>query len=132
MFYIASLKEMKREEAQKQIDWTLTLLSLSDVRSKPIRSFSGGMKQRLLLAQAILNDPDILILDEPTAGLDPKQRIAIRNLIGQIALNKIVILSTHVVSDIEFIAQKLILLSDGQLIQQGTPKQFLAQMNGSV
>ncbi len=132
LFYIASLKGMKREEAQKQIDWALTLLSLSDVRSKPIRSFSGGMKQRLLLAQAILNDPDILILDEPTAGLDPKQRIAVRNLIGQIALNKIVILSTHVVSDIEFIAKELILLSDGQLIQQGTPKQFLAQMDGSV
>ncbi len=132
LFYIASLKGMKRKEAQKQIDWALTLLSLSDVRSKPIRSFSGGMKQRLLLAQAILNDPDILILDEPTAGLDPKQRIAVRNLIGQIALNKIVILSTHVVSDIEFIAKELILLSDGQLIQQGTPKQFLAQMDGSV
>lgn len=132
LFYIASLKGMKRKEAEKQIDWALNLLSLSHVRSKPIRSFSGGMKQRILLAQAILNDPDILILDEPTAGLDPKQRIAVRNLIGQIALDKIVILSTHVVSDIEFIAKELILLSDGQVVQQGSPKELLKQMEGTV
>ena len=132
LFYIASLKGMKRNEAQKQIDWALSLLSLDSVRSKPIRSFSGGMKQRVLLAQAILNDPDILILDEPTAGLDPKQRIAVRNLIGQIALNKIVLLSTHVVPDIEFIAKELILLSDGQVIQQGTPKELLQQVDGIV
>lgn len=132
LFYMASLRGMPKAKAQARIDWSLDLLALSEVRRKPIRSFSGGMKRRLLLAQAILNDPDILILDEPTAGLDPKQRIAVRNLIGQIALDKIVILSTHVVSDVEFVAKELILLSDGQVIAQKTPRELLRQMEGSL
>lgn len=132
LYYIAALRGMSREYAAERIDWSLELLGLSDVRSKRIRSFSGGMKQRLLLAQAVLNDPDILILDEPTAGLDPKQRIAVRNLIAQIGLHKIILISTHVVSDVEFIAERMVLLNSGVMEAQGTPEELSRSVEGRV
>ena len=132
LFYAASLQGMEKQRAVERIDWALGLLSLADVRRKAIRGFSGGMKQRLLLAQAILHDPDILVLDEPTAGLDPRQRIAVRNLISQIALHKIVLISTHVVQDVEYIAKELILLADGQILRQDRPDGLLTSLEGQV
>lgn len=132
LYYMASLQGMERKRADQRIDWALELLSLQGVRRNPIRSYSGGMRQRLLLAQSILHDPDILILDEPTAGLDPRQRVAVRNLIGQIALHKIVLISTHVVQDVEYIADQLILLSHGAIIGKGMPQSLLAEMKTGV
>ena len=132
MFYIASLRGMKKREAADRIAWVLSAVNLTDVRHKQIKGLSGGMKQRLLLAQAIIADPDILILDEPTAGLDPKQRTAVRNLIAEIGLEKIVLISTHIVSDIETIAKELILLSDGNVIQHGTPESLIRTLENKV
>ena len=117
LYYMASLRGMKRGDAAARIDWALGLLSLDEQRRKRIRSLSGGMRQRLLLAQAILADPEVLVLDEPTAGLDPQQRIAVRNLIAEISLHRIVLLSTHVVQDVEYAAKELILLSDGAVLR---------------
>ncbi len=132
LFYMASLHGMDRKAAETRISWALELLSLARVRHEPIGGFSGGMKQRLLIAAALIHDPDILVLDEPTAGLDPEQRIAVRNLIGRVALNKIVILSTHVVPDVEFIAKELILLDRGQVLCRQTPEALLKAMAGQV
>lgn len=132
LFYISSLQGLSRKKAMERIDWVLDLFELSDVRRKPIYSFSGGMKQRLLIAQSLIHDPDILILDEPTSGLDPQQRIAVRNLIGEIASKKIVLISTHVVQDVEYIARELILLSNGQVIRKATPQELLNDLEGKV
>ena len=106
----------------------LEAVELSDVAGKRISSFSGGMKQRLALAQAVLGDPSILILDEPTAGLDPKQRIAVRSYISKIAVNKIVIFATHVVSDVEYIARDVTLLRKGKILLSGAPKELIASL----
>jgi ABC-2 type transport system ATP-binding protein len=129
---MASLRAMPQKRAKERIELLLGRLGLLDVRKKPTRALSGGMKQRLLLAQAMLDDPDILVLDEPTAGLDPKQRIAVRNLIAGEALHKIVLLSTHVVPDVEYIASELILISDGEILAQETPQKLCADMRGKV
>lgn len=117
--YIAALKGMAKDEAKKKIPEILEAVDLNGYADKKIKTFSGGMKQRLLLAQAILDEPAILILDEPTAGLDPKQRISVRNLISRIAKDKIVLIATHVVSDVEFIAKELVLLNDGTVLKMG-------------
>jgi len=113
MWYMAALKGLNKSKAREQIAEILCAVELDDVPRKKIGALSGGMKQRLALAQAVLGSPEILILDEPTAGLDPKQRIAIRNYISKIAFNKIVIIATHVVTDIEFIAKEIIILKKG-------------------
>lgn len=120
MAYIATVKGMGKKEAFQQIETMLKEMELWDVAYKKIKTFSGGMKQRLLLAATLLDNPDIIMLDEPTAGLDIKQRIHVRNLIARIAMNRIVILATHVVSDVEFIANEIILLKDGRIIQKGS------------
>jgi ABC-2 type transport system ATP-binding protein len=132
MWYMAALKGMKKEEAKKQIPEILAAVELDDVPKRKIGALSGGMKQRLTLAQAVLGDPEILILDEPTAGLDPKQRIAIRNYISKISFNKIVLIATHVVSDIEFIARNIIMLKKGVIVDNAPPHELTKKIEGKV
>ena len=132
MWYMAALKGLSKAEAVQQIPDILSAVELDDVIKRKISALSGGMKQRLTLAQAVLGDPQVLILDEPTAGLDPKQRIAIRNYISQIAFNKIVLIATHVVSDIEFIAKEIILLKKGVIVDHAPPKILTEKINGQV
>ena len=130
--YIANLKGINKKEISDKVTEMLEFVNLENVRKKKLGGFSGGMKQRILIAQALINDPDILILDEPTAGLDPNERIRIRNLIAQISINKIVIIATHIVSDIEFIANKIIMLSAGKIIKNGSPSELLSEIDGYV
>ena len=118
--YIAALKGLEKRHAKRKTDELLEVVGLSDVANKKIKTFSGGMKQRVGIAQAIVNDPKILILDEPTAGLDPKERVRFRNLIAEIGKNTIVLFSTHIVSDIDSIAKSLLMMRDGQIIYDGT------------
>lgn len=118
--YIAALKGLEKRHAKRKTDELLEVVGLSDVANKKIKTFSGGMKQRVGIAQAIINDPKILILDEPTAGLDPKERVRFRNLIAEIGKNTIVLFSTHIVSDIDSIAKSLLMMRDGQIIYDGT------------
>lgn len=132
LYYMASLQGMTRGDARRRMTWLLERLDLTEAAGRPIRGWSGGMKQRLLLAQALLHDPDILVLDEPTAGLDPRQRVAVRNLIGEIAGDKVVLLSTHVVQDVEFIAGELILLRQGSILRRGTPHRLTSELEGRV
>lgn len=120
MLYIASLKGLDRSYAKKQSKLLLQKVGLANEMRHKIKTFSGGMRQRLGIAQALLNDPKILVLDEPTAGLDPKERVRFRNMIAELGKNRIVILSTHIVSDVEEIADWIFLMKQGQFIAQGT------------
>ena len=132
LWYIAALKGINKKAAGQQIGEVLTAVELSDVANHRISTFSGGMKQRLALAQAVLGDPSVLILDEPTAGLDPKQRIAIRNYISRISFDKIVIIATHVVPDIEYIAKDVIMLKKGVIADNAPPAELLKKIDGCV
>lgn len=132
LLYIGALKGMDKRTAKEKADKLLKLVGLYDVRNKAISKFSGGMKRRVGIAQALLNDPKILILDEPTAGLDPQERARFRNLLYQIGKETIVILSTHIISDIESVAKETIMIKDGKVLLQGTHKEILDDMNGKV
>jgi ABC-2 type transport system ATP-binding protein len=130
--YMAALKGMNRKAAKKRIEEALDRVNLSKEADLRLGGFSGGMKQRVLIAQAIINDPDVLIMDEPTAGLDPKERIRIRNLISEIAFKKIVIIATHVVPDIEFISKEILLLKEGRLLAKALQEELVKAMEGKV
>lgn len=132
MYFIASLKGLNKHEAKRDIEYYLKMVNLYDVREKRLGTFSGGMRQRALIAQALIGNPKILILDEPTAGLDPKERIRIRNLISEVSRDKIVIIATHVVADVEFIANEIIMLNSGVILKSGKPADLLAEINGKV
>lgn len=125
LLYVAALKGIEGKYAHLKIQELLNIVGLEKEADKKIKSFSGGMKRRLGIAQALLNDPKILILDEPTAGLDPKERVRFRNLISSFSKDKIILLSTHIVSDIEYIANEILVMKDGQIIHEGSPVEIL-------
>ena len=120
LLYMAALKGLPKQSAKRRANELLELVGLQDMGRKKIKTFSGGMKQRLGIAQALLNNPKLLILDEPTAGLDPKERVRFRKLIQQLGKDSIVLLSTHIVSDIEHIADEVLMMKGGTLIYNGT------------
>lgn len=124
--YVARLKAIRGKDAIRQVGHVLELVNLESVRHKKLREFSGGMRQRVLLAQALLGDPQVLILDEPTAGLDPRERVRIRTFIHELSQNRIVLLATHIVSDIESIADQVLLMKKGKLQRMGTPQELIA------
>ena len=132
MLYIAALKGINKNFAKKRCLELLKLVGLEDVKNKKVKKYSGGMKQRLGIAQAMINDPEVLILDEPTVGLDPKERVRFRNLISSFSENKIIILSTHIVSDIEYIADEILVLNQGKLENRGASSELVKTIHGYV
>lgn len=130
--YMGTLRGMDKKEIRRRMEELLPLLNLSELRRKKIKELSGGMKQRVLLVQALLDDPQILILDEPTAGLDPKERIRIRNLISDLSGDKIVLIATHVVSDIEFISKEILLMKNGKVVDKDCPEALQKKIAGKV
>lgn len=132
LMYMAALKGMDKKTSKERVDELLKLVGLSEVSNKLVSKFSGGMKRRVGIAQALLNNPKVLILDEPTAGLDPQERTRFRNLLSQIGRDTIVILSTHIISDIESVAKETIMIKDGKVLLQGTHREILNDMEGKV
>lgn len=132
LHYLAALKGVDREHAEIQIDRLLVTVELDDVRKKKIRTLSGGMKQRLGIAQAFLGDPRLVILDEPTAGLDPRQRIAVRKFLSAESLDRVILVATHLVSDVESIARRCLFLKNGILAADGTPSELALRVRGNV
>lgn len=128
--YIAALKCLDKKAAEKEIPQIMERVELSDSLDKKMGGFSGGMKQRVLIAAALLGDPELIILDEPTAGLDPKQRVIIRNMVSALSKDKIIIISTHIVSDIENIAKEILFIKEGHLIDSGTIPELLEKVEG--
>ena len=128
--YMAQVKQIPRKQAKEQIEQLLDLVNLKADAHKKLGGFSGGMRQRVLLAQALLGDSQILILDEPTTGLDPKERLRLRQYIADLAQDRIVFLTTHIVSDIEQIASDVLLMKDGTLVKHGSPEELISQIGG--
>ena len=132
LLYVSALKGLEEKAARKKSKELLEAVGLSREAKQKIKTFSGGMKQRLGIAQAMLNDPHILILDEPTAGLDPKERVRFRNLISAFSKDRIVILSTHIVSDVEFVAEDIIMMKAGKVLHFGNPQEIVSEIDGKV
>jgi ABC-type multidrug transport system ATPase subunit len=130
--YLAAVKGLDGATAARRIDELLELVNLADVRKRPLGGYSGGMKQRVGIAQALLNDPELLIVDEPTAGLDPEERVRFRNLLSDLSGERIVILSTHIVSDVEATATDIALIAKGVLVAHATPENLLRAVEGKV
>lgn len=132
LMYISKLKGVERSEAKKQTERLLETVELSDVWGKKIGTLSGGMKQRLSLAQALIGEPKIIILDEPTAGLDPRQRISVRNFLAKLALDRIIIIATHVVTDVEYTAREIIMMKKGVIEEFGTTEELIGNAKNTV
>ena len=129
--YMAEIKQIPAKQARAQIELLLEVVNLREVAHKKVGGFSGGMRQRVILAQALLGEPKVLILDEPTAGLDPKERLRLRRYIADLAQDRIVFLTTHIVSDIESIARDVLLMQEGSIVAHGTPEDLMARVGGS-
>lgn len=132
LLYIARLKGLSKFEAKRQADELLHMVGLEEKSNKKLKGFSGGQRQRVGIAQALLGDPEILVLDEPTAGLDPEERMRFRGIISSLSQQRIVLLSTHIVSDLEAVANEVILLKKGIVLETKTPSELLEQVNGKV
>jgi ABC-2 type transport system ATP-binding protein len=130
--YMAAAKGLDRRAAKSRIDELLLLVNLTDARKRPLGGFSGGMRQRVGIAQALLNNPELLIVDEPTAGLDPGERVRFRNLLSELSTSRIIILSTHIVSDVEAVAGRIALVSRGTLMFHDAPEALLQRVQGRV
>lgn len=130
--YVAALKDVPARETTKKINYLLDILTLSDVKRKKIAKLSGGMKRRVGIAQAMLNDPKILVMDEPTAGLDPGERVRFRNFISEFSHDRIVLISTHIVSDIEYIATRNAIMKAGKIVDVGTTDELVKEIEGKV
>ena len=130
--YIAALKGLSRSESKTRIHELLEFLNLIDAKNKSLQKYSGGMRQRIGIAQALLNDPEVLIVDEPTVGLDPQERLKFKNLLVDLATDRIIILSTHIVSDIEATSSSLVILNKGELIIHDAPENLVKNLDGKT
>jgi ABC-type multidrug transport system ATPase subunit len=130
--YLAAVKGIPAAAARQRIDELIALVNLADAARRPLGGYSGGMRQRVGIAQALLNDPQLLIVDEPTAGLDPEERVRFRNLLSELSGERLVILSTHIVSDVEAVATDIAILAHGQLLARGAPETLLARVTGKI
>jgi ABC-2 type transport system ATP-binding protein len=130
--YMAAIKGLDGATARKRIGELLQVVNLAEAARRPLGGFSGGMKQRVGIAQALLNDPQLLIVDEPTVGLDPEERVRFRNLLSDLSNDRIIILSTHIVSDVEATATRIVLINRGQLLREAAPEDLLAELDGKV
>lgn len=132
LHYMAALKAIPEDYAKSRIEELLETVDLSAVKNKKLKTFSGGMIRRIGIAQALLNNPEILILDEPTSGLDPKERVRFRNIISSLGKNRIIILSTHIVSDVEYIADRIMIMKNGKMIRSGTEEELAKEVKNCV
>lgn len=130
--YLAAAKGIDHSVARNRIDELIALVNLTDARRRPLGGFSGGMRQRVGIAQALLNDPEVLIVDEPTAGLDPEERVRFRHLLSDLSGERVVILSTHIVSDVEAVATRIALIASGHLVADDAPEALLQSVEGQV
>lgn len=130
--YLAAMKGLPKSIANKRVDEVIEVVNLEAVADRKLPTYSGGMKQRIGIAQALLNDPELLIVDEPTAGLDPAERVRFRTLLATLTSNRIILLSTHIISDVEAVASRLMILQEGRVLADTTPEALLAQTAGSV